>query len=336
MFTAVDNAKEITTLQKRLEQAIKRKKPEIIRAIVGSPGGAFETNFLYVQEFDFWAVFDESDNRYWNAFGVGKPIAGKNNSITCEINLPYEGINRRIAGLFAKEGEEVLLLHRGKIGGGKKGIGKELFWDHFRDDPFKILDGKINNNLALIGSLDSPHFVQQVSRFVHEVSRIKKLTGITADLQDTEDEEIEVSEFDFDFKAEGYGKKRYSRRDEIEAVSNHGIIINALAQTLEGKGLSVGNDRRRDLYTVSDNQIDRIFEAKTDLSTSSIYSAVGQLMMYSAEKGLDGNQKILVLPQKLQASTEKVIGKLGLDILYYDFRDETVQFIDIDRILNKK
>ena len=69
------------------------------------------------------------------------------------------------------------------------------------------------------------------------------------------------------------------------------------------------------------------------MSNGSIYSAVGQVLMYSVEKGLDDNQKILVLPEKLKASAEKILAKLGLHILYYTFEDEVVRFVDIDRLL---
>jgi len=336
MFTTVDNGKEITRLQKRMEAAFKSQKPEIIRAIVGSPGGSFETRFLYFEKFDFWVVFEEDENRYWNAFGTGKPLAGKNNSITCEINFPYEGINRRIAGAFAKEDDQIILLHRGKIGGGRKGIGKGLFWDNFRGDPFKIQDGDTENALALVANLDSKHFVQQVGTFVHQIKRIKDLIENAPELADDETEEIENPPFDFEFKEEGYGKRTYSRKDEVEAFSNHGIIINALAKELTNRGLLVGKDYKRDLFTVKNNQIDRIFEAKTDLLNTSIYSAVGQILIYSAEKDLIDNQKILVLPEKLKVSAEQVIGKLGLDILYYSFEDEAVRFVDLDGVLNKK
>lgn len=335
MFTTIFNADEITELQKRLEQAFRSQKPEIIRAIVGSPGGAFETNFLYIGEHEFWVVFGKDKNRYWNAFGVGRPTAGKNTSITCEINFPYGGVDRKIAGVFAKEGDRVILLHRGKIGGGRKGIGKNLFLDNYRGSYLSIQDGDTENTLALIGSLDSKYFVQQVANFVYEIERIKDLINSMPEQEavDVEEEENENYPFDFDFKEEGYGKRRYTRKDKIEADSNHGIIVNALARELEKRGLSVGNDRKRDLYTVHNNRIDRIFEAKTDLSNGSIYSAVGQLLIYSAEKDLDGNQKILVLPERLKPGAERIMGKLGLKVLYYTFEREEVQFGDLDRFL---
>lgn len=336
MITAVDNGTEITRLQKQMVTVFKNHKPEYIRAIVGSPGGAFSAQFMYFEAHDFWVVSEESDNRYWNGFGIGRPIAERNNSIACEINFPYDGINRRIAGVWGKDADQIILLHRGKIGGGRKGIGKNLFFDKYRGEDTIILDGDIENNLALIGSLNSKHFLQQVANFVHEVHRIKRLTEVIPEVIDEKEEENEASEFGFDFKEEGYGRRRYSRKEEIEAFSNHGIIINALARQLTIRGFAVGNDRKRDLYTVKGSQIDRIFEAKTDLSNGSVYSAVGQVLIYSVEKGLDKNQKILVLPEKLKAPAEHIIGKLGLDILYFNFEGETVQFIDLDRIINQE
>jgi hypothetical protein len=336
MITAVENGKEIARLQKRLVDIFKNQKPEYIEAIIGSPGGAFETTFLYFESHNFWAVFEKDKNRYWNAFGTGKPIAGKNNSIVCEINIPFEDINRRVAAVFGKEGDQVLLLHRGKIGGGRKGIGKNLFWENYRGEEMMVQDGDTENWLAPIGSFESKNFVQQVANFVLEIKRIKELAEDLPDLPEVETEDVEIQDFNYTFKEEGFGKRRYSRKDEIEAVSNHGIIINALAKQLTSRGISVGNDHKRDLFTLKDNQIDRVFEAKTDLSNSSIYSAVGQVLIYSVEKGLDDNQKILVLPEKLKASAEKILGILGLDILYYTFEEEVVRFLDLDEVLNKR
>jgi hypothetical protein len=43
-----------------------------------------------------------------------------------------------------------------------------------------------------------------------------------------------------------------------------------------------------------------------------------------------------VLPEKLKASAEKILGILGLDILYYTFEEEVVRFLDLDEVLNKR
>lgn len=335
MITVVENKKEITELQKRLVNIFHNSKPHYIRAVISSPGGALETNVLYFQKQNYWAVFEEIENRYWNAFGAGKPTEGKNNSITCEINFPHEGINRKVAGAFGKENEEIVLLHRGKIGGGRRGIGKNLFWDNYRGEPILVSDGGVENTLALIGNLGSKILLSQIADFVHQVDRIKNLQENSIEILPNIDE-IEIPDFNSEFKEEGFGKRRYSRKDEIESVSNHGIVINALAELLKSKGFEVGNDRKRDLYTIKNKRIDRIFEAKTDLLNGSIYSAVGQVLIYSIEKGLEVNKKTLVLPEKLKVSTEKIISKLGLEILYYSLEEDVVTFKEIDIFLKEK
>jgi hypothetical protein len=330
MVTVVDNFNELSNLQNRLTDIFKSNEPEYINALIGYQGGAEETLFLYFAKYDFWTAYMRGDVKHWNGFGIGRPKEGKVTSITCEINFPYEGINRRIAGAFGKEGDEVVILHRGKIGGGRKGIGKNLFFENYRGEFIQIGDGNIESSLALIGNLNSQNLLGQISTFVHEVERIKNFD--VNELQEIDDDdEVENSVTDFDFRAEGYGKRNYTRKDEIEAISNHGIIINTLAEILKNKGLQIGNDRKRDLFTIKNNKIDKIFEAKTDLSNSSIYSAVGQVLMYSAEKNLEDNMKILVLPEKLNQKAEQTISKLGLDILYFHFEGDEVIFREVER-----
>ena len=54
-----------------------------------------------------WAVLETSGggNRSWNCFGTSQtaPSPGKPLAISCEINIPHEGMNRRIAGVFARD-----------------------------------------------------------------------------------------------------------------------------------------------------------------------------------------------------------------------------------------
>lgn len=332
MINIIENSREINKHQKRLFDVFKNSKPEYITTLVGYQGGAIELEVSYFEEYNFWTGYLEGDFKHWNGFGVGKPRIGKSISITCEINFPYEGINRRIAGVFGKEGDEIVILHRGKIGGGRKGIGKNLFFNNYRGEFIQVTDGDTENYLALIGSLNSQNILGQISLFVHEMERIKNFDE--SQLEDAEqNDDLKNYASNFDFREEGYGKRNYKRRDEIEAISNHGIIINTLAGLLKNKGLQVANDRKRDLFTIKDNKIDKIFEAKTDLANSSIYSAIGQVLMYSAEKELEENMKILVLPEKLNQKAENIISKLGLEVLYFHFDGDKVVFGDVDRFV---
>ena len=55
--------------------------------------------------------------------------AGKSLQITVEVNPPLEGLDRKMGGAVTREASSVrhYLVHRGRIGGGQKGIGAELF-----------------------------------------------------------------------------------------------------------------------------------------------------------------------------------------------------------------
>lgn len=112
-------------------------------------------------------------SRYWNAFGYSEntPLVNSLLPIICEINPPIEGLNKRTQGAFFRDNDEKLILvHRGKIGGGKPGIGRKLFFDNY-NGIISIID---KDRLAIIGELSSHNFVEQVTKFVHEVNRIKK------------------------------------------------------------------------------------------------------------------------------------------------------------------
>ncbi|MGO8735591.1 MAG: hypothetical protein ACLQVM_22660 [Terriglobia bacterium] len=107
-------------------------------------------------------------NRYWNAFGIGLRAS---NSICCEINFPIEGKNEQIAGALAKDEQgAVWVLHRGKIGGGKKGVSKALFEKHYKG-PWSNAEG---DPFAVVGTLGQEDFVKHVSDFVKLVDEIKR------------------------------------------------------------------------------------------------------------------------------------------------------------------
>jgi hypothetical protein len=61
------------------------------------------------------------------------------------------------------------VLHRGKIGGGKKGVGLALFRNNFVGK-WTSVEG---DEVVSIGAIASADFITQVSSFVKEVDRIK-------------------------------------------------------------------------------------------------------------------------------------------------------------------
>jgi hypothetical protein len=121
---------------------------------------------------NIWFYFGIASNCYWNVFGIGRP--GSQVSIVVEINIPFKGIDGRIAGVFVKDDDgRVWLGHSGKIGGGRRGIGPKAFWEEYSGDRVIVHDNGKTYTYAKIGYLDSPDFPERIKDFVIEVNEIK-------------------------------------------------------------------------------------------------------------------------------------------------------------------
>ena len=325
MIDIVTDGKLITKYQRQFIQQLKTTCREKIVCTLGHQGKSDELTVYYSEIFNFWFTSHENDNRYWNGFGFGRPQAGRNNSITVEINPPYEGINRNIGGVFGHDKNgEVLVLHRGKIGGGRVGVGKQLFFDNYREEPIIANDDGIENKFCLIGSVSSRHLPRQVGNFVSEVHRIKHLTT---------EEATDFSDLlNFKYTDEHSGTSKFKRKNNTTIERTHGIVVNSLASILENSGHKIGNDRNRDLFIHKRGQIKVLFEIKTSSSTQDLYSAVGQLLIYSIPiKG--AVDLFLVLPDKLSKPVAKRLDELGLQIIYYTWDNNEPTFLNLDKLL---
>jgi len=325
LIDIVTDGKLITKYQRQFIQQLKTTCREKIVCTLGHQGKSDELTVYYSEIFNFWFTSHENDNRYWNGFGFGRPQAGRNNSITVEINPPYEGINRNIGGVFGHDKNgEVLVLHRGKIGGGRVGVGKQLFFDNYREEPIIANDDGIENKFCLIGSLSSRHLPRQVGNFVSEVHRIKHLTT---------EEATDFSDLlNFKYTDEHSGTSKFKRKNNTTIERTHGIVVNSLASILENSGHKIGNDRNRDLFIHKRGQIKVLFEIKTSSSTQDLYSAVGQLLIYSIPiKG--AVDLFLVLPDKLSKPVAKRLDELGLQIIYYTWDNNEPTFLNLDKLL---
>jgi len=183
----------------------------------------FSNNTIWFthKRLDKKSISPKSIPRNWNAFGAGLPSLRVSNAITVETNVAMRGVDRRVAGLFARdETEKTVLLHNGKIGGGQEGVGKKAFmkWYSKRypgrmtifSDP--SCDDDKKEAAILVAELDSPEFVSQIESFVDDVRRFKDaVRGLNDDLG-------EMSESDLGEKVAAARKKPKS---SIAAVIVH-------------------------------------------------------------------------------------------------------------------
>lgn len=180
MIVVIDE-QQIANLVSRFRQILRSSLAREVHAIVGYQGGSMPLTLHWSDDVQMWMGYESTEDlylgRFWTVFGLEQPFPDQNMSIVTEINFPITGIDRRLGGVFVMtSADRILVGHRGRIGGGRDGIGKALFWDNHRGRTLWATDGDRETDFAFVGELDSPSFAYQVRNFVAEVERIKNLS----------------------------------------------------------------------------------------------------------------------------------------------------------------
>jgi hypothetical protein len=170
------DAKTVRTAMKSVREQLVAVASDKRRQKIGFHGGSDVYAIHWCPRLKIWVLFEKLDNRYWNSFGISRPDPEKSLQITVEVNPPLEGIDRKMGGAFARDPQtgDVYFVHRGRIGGGQKGIGAELFWSRFRGGvSMHEPDREEPSRVVVVGKVGAPEFPRDVAGFVHEVGRIK-------------------------------------------------------------------------------------------------------------------------------------------------------------------
>lgn len=342
MLIRLTKPSEIKDAQRRLGKGL-RANSQRRQMIVGYKGGSEEVicwwnpreRFWFVEQLDRFTRASDGVPRSWCCFGLTKPDDPVSpHSIVCEVNVPTKTVNRNVGGAFAIDDlGEFCVTHNGKLAGGRKGIGKSTFLSWYPGGTVPLLckkDCKVDE-VILVASLEPKDIQAQVGRFVRLVAQYKKeVTSGQSPLSSTGMKPSHET-----YEPEFAGQRRpYKLKDSVKAYAWHGVVIDRLREYLEDAGLAPYNDKPRDLY-LSDKHgnIVALFEAKTDDSTSSIYSAIGQLHFHG---GIDGKRplRIFVAPELSKATRERLTD-LGIRLLPYKRQGKKVTFEGLKILLRE-
>ena len=182
MLRTIEKGSQIKKAQREFEKIMRAWAQKKGTITIGGKGFHDPEKVSWSDNLGIWWTTYSVENRahekrFENAFGVEEPKweTKYGHSIPCVIDVPFEGINRRIGGAYAVDEETNLyLLHRGRIGGGRMGIGKALFDENYRGERVRVQDGDMTLEMALVGELGTERFPYQVACFVKEVQRIKE------------------------------------------------------------------------------------------------------------------------------------------------------------------
>lgn len=315
-------------IQKYARQFARLFRPfaeEKIKVKLGHQGASFPAKVFWIKKLNIW-VFSQitKEARYWNAFGTGKPRAGNMLPITCEINFPWSGIDRKTGGAFARDlSGNVFAIHRGKIGGGKKGIGKSLFEHNYRGSWAFMEDGNTLSQVAVIGMLNSPRFTLQIANFIKKIELLKSAAVFSAQ-----------TEFNFPevtFREDRVGNYPSSEEGFTDTQCDRDLVIGNLASLLQRRKFKTGNDDLHELFILdtSRNTMSWIFGVPTDTREKNILAAAAKLLLQAAEP--EGKPlPVLILPEKAADTYSRVLQKIGVTAVSFRTEGEKIIFPDLE------
>lgn len=181
MLKIITKAKEIKKCQALLENTLKKYlSSSEDEFLIGFPSGSWRTQVYFDNNSIWYSTYLIEGRRNWNGFGLAESLnQNRSNNIVVEVNTPLSGINKSVSGLFAKDDAgKIFLLHRGKIGGGRKGIGKNTFLEWYQKKPTTVVDDKNKSQPAiLIGNISSKSIVLKLHEFVKDVYIFKQMVS---------------------------------------------------------------------------------------------------------------------------------------------------------------
>ncbi|WP_220674385.1 hypothetical protein [Xanthomonas campestris] len=332
MFIMLESRTEISAAQKSLKAMLHAKSDSAVNRTIGYPGG--HTPDQWLSTFGdqwFWSgktsKQDPASRRSLNWFGFYSDDAGVD--ITVEINVP-EGRNDRIGGFFARHSETgvVYLFHSARIGGGRKGVGKEAFlaWSGHKPQHVSTADGGSREGV-LVGPVNGKDASRSILRYVRSVAEFKRAVREGAiDEPAFQNKLLKFREY----YAEFHGRVTGQRTSTIDYISRHGEVIDALKVWREEQGLVRGHRLVKNALVdlgvekKSSNQLEEVYEVKTSIDRSYIYGGIGQLMVH----GRGDCRRVLVLPAggELFADLSAALNALGIELMRYRLDTADVKF----------
>lgn len=295
------------------------------RRTLGFPGGHEPNCDLYaVEAAGIWFSHRLLDQRHWCVFGILPLRDSQVVGITVEMNPPSAGLDRRVAGLFAADSSgKHYLCHTGRVGGGKKGVGRTSFVAWLAEEPAAIVDPDGKSTPAFpIAEIGSPRMVEQIAEYVRAVADFKggypaPVKNILAGAFGGSDEEHE-------------GKKDVPGRDAYTASCDHAIVRNRLTDLIAATGRTVSRDQQRDILVGATAKPEAEFEIKTSAEAQCVYTAVGQLLLHDSM--LPVKRRVAVLPDPVAPRISRAIASLKIDLVTFRWSDTHIRFKGLDRI----
>lgn len=327
MLKVIEDEKLIARCARQFTKSFKPFLDDKIKVKLGHQGASFEAKVSWSKWLGIWIFSQTTKNvRYWNAFGIGKPQGAGHSPITAEINFPWAGINRKTGAAFAMDARNhVYVVHRGKIGGGKKGVGKSLFAENYRGMWTWMEDGGITSQVAVIGALGSSRFALQAAKFIEKIEKLKSTASFSL--------QTSLNFPEVSFHEELVGKPPSSFPNHEICDCDHDLIIIHLATLFRRRKFKIGNDANIELFLMHPDsaRVSHIFAVSDGQSEQSVLAAAAKLLLQKSDLA-DHPSAILMMPEDKVTSYVRQMQRIGIDVSGYRLEGEKIISQDLGKI----
>lgn len=333
MFSLIESKEEITKAQRKLETTIRRNLKSTAVKNIGYPGGTtFGAKVFTDGNYWYWSSdYNDADipnPRRLNWFGLFRENADL--QISVEINTAYEGRNDQVAGFFARDNRtgSFYLLHSGRVGGGTKGVGKAAFLSWSNQRPIEVFDssGGIREGVVVM-PIEGIAATRSAVWYIDIIASFKQ--AVRAGDMDTREFQRKKKELD-DFYSESRGRRKGQRSGELDYLSRHGEVVDALHSWRRSTALPKGGRLVKNLLIDMGVEVGRelveVFEVKTSTSRADVYAAIGQLMVHGTS---DDCRRAMVLPQKEPIATDlkEALKRLNIELLRFKLDEDAATIV---------
>jgi hypothetical protein len=333
MFSLIESKEEISKAQLKLESTIRRDFKTSVVKNIGYPGGTTRDAKI-VTDGHYWYWSSDHDDaeipnpRRLNWFGLFRDDADL--QIAVEINTAYEGRNDQVAGFFARDNDtgSIYLLHSGRVGGGTKGVGKTAFLAWSDQQPIDVVDSSGGIRVGvLVMPIEGVAATRSAVRYIDTIASFKQ--AVRAGEIASQEFQLKKKELE-DFFAESRGRRKGQRSGEIDYLSRHGEVVDALyswrsSSALPKDGRLVKNVLI-DMGIAVGRELVEVYEVKTSTARPDVYAAIGQLMVHGTS---DECRRVMVLPlnESLAADLMEALQRLHIELLTFELDEKAATII---------
>lgn len=291
---------------------------------LGHRGKSYEVRTLWLENLGIWMAADWQGPHYRHIFGITAPNHIRRLAVTCEINFPRRGIERKVGGAFARDAEgRVYVVHRGLLGG-RKGVGKGIFMREYRGIWAEMEEGEKVSSVVVVGNLTSVRFPRQVAQFVKQVAEIKE-----------KEESVDTRQLsmplELNYTPEIFGLETYGEaKRNLSSACDLGLAIQDLIREMESRGAKVRTLGPNCLScSVGLKERDVYFFVIPDSGNRSIREGAINLF-FLALRSRRPYRLVLVLPDGIDNLLKERLGEFSIETLVFHWNKDRACFESLD------